>query len=472
MNGQAKRPVSISNDTRIERCSKEPMNKLNDAKLFIKGHLWLIPIVLGAIGLFFWALDPAPPNHLKMATGSTGGGYTDFGERLKARLAEEDVTLELVPTTGSPENVQRLLKRDVQIALVQSGTELDIDPPERSQLTGLGVMYREPLWLFQRADLDIRDIADLRGLRVGLGSDGSGTLVAVEALIAANAMEQEQGWQPRGGDDAAAALEAGELDAAFFVAPPQNPLIKRLAASAQLRLVGFERGEAYRAHFPFLTSVHVPEGLIDLANNSPARDITTLSPLATLVANNTLHPALTPLILEAARDVLKEGNLLDEANTYPKAEPMTFRLAKEADNYYRNGPPYLQRYLPFKVASLVDRWIVLLIPFIAILLPLFKSLSPLYTWRIRSRIYSWYQNLRDVEDEIHKGTIAGKEEERLAELKRVEDELSEVEVPLSYSHELYQLHLHVRYMQDRLKALRDGRAKGLASADTEPMGTE
>ncbi|GGJ82483.1 TAXI family TRAP transporter solute-binding subunit [Pseudomonas matsuisoli] len=432
------------------------MSKLNDVKLFIKGHLWVIPIVLLAAGLFFWALDPAPPDRLKMATGGTGGGYADFGERLKARLAEDDITLELVPTSGSPENLQQLLRKDVQIALVQSGTELDLAPEERRHLTGLGVMYREPLWLFQREGLDIEDIGDLRGLSVAKGAAGTGTEAVVEALLRANGIGDEGDWQAIGGNEAASALLDGNLDAAFFVAPPQNPLIKRLAADPGVRLTGFSRSDAYRAHFPFLTTVRVPRGLIDLASDNPARDITTLSPLATLVANNTLHPALTPLLLEAARDVLKAGNLLDEPNQYPQAEPMTFRLGKEADNYYRNGPPYLQRYLPFKVASLVDRWIVLLIPFIAILIPLFKSISPLYTWRIRSRIYKWYQSLRDVEEEIHKGTIKGNEDARLADLKRVEDELSEVEVPLSYSHELYQLHLHVRYMQDRLRNLRDG----------------
>ncbi|MGE4405483.1 TAXI family TRAP transporter solute-binding subunit [Pseudomonas sp.] len=430
------------------------MHRLNDLKIVIRAHLWLIPLFAALAGLFVWALDPAPPTRLRMATGSEGGGYHDFGRRLQARLKAEGIELELQTTKGSMDNLRHLLAGDdVQFALVQSGTELLLEDSQRRRLKGLGVMYSEPLWLFARQGLVLADLRQLRSLRLGLGSEGSGTLAAVQGILAASVEQPGADWQPLGGRRALQALLAGELDAAFFVGPPNNDMIRELAAQPQLQLLEIPRTAALQAHFPFLSALRIPQGLLDLARDTPQRDLQTLSPLATLVANDSLHPALTPMLLEAARDVLRDGNLLDPPNDFPRAEPMSLPLTAEAAGYYRNGPPYLQRYLPFSIASWVDRYILLLLPFIAILLPLFKSVSPLYQWRMRSRIFKWYRYLHETDEKIHDGSIGAELDEQIRRMERLDNELRVVEVPLSYSHELFTLHLHVRYMIDRLRAL-------------------
>ncbi|EXF46337.1 putative periplasmic transport protein [Pseudomonas sp. BAY1663] len=430
------------------------MHRLNDLKIVIRAHLWLIPLFAVLVGLFVWALDPAPPTRLRMATGSEGGGYHDFGRRLQARLEQEGIELELQTSKGSMDNLRHLLAGDaVQFALVQSGTELLLEDSQRRRLKGLGVMYSEPLWLFARQGLVLADLRQLRSLRLGLGSEGSGTLAAVQDILAASVEQPGADWQPLGGRRALEALLAGELDAAFFVGPPNNDMIRELAAHPQLQLLEIPRTAALQAHFPFLSALRIPQGLLDLARDTPQRDLQTLSPLATLVANDSLHPALTPMLLEAARDVLRDGNLLDPPNGFPRAEPMSLPLTAEAAGYYRNGPPYLQRYLPFSIASWVDRYILLLLPFIAILLPLFKSVSPLYQWRMRSRIFKWYRYLHETDEKIHDGSIGAELDEQIRRMEQLDNELRVVEVPLSYSHELFTLHLHVRYMIDRLRAL-------------------
>lgn len=201
------------------------MTRFHDLKIYLKAHLWLIPVLALIIGLFIWALDPAPPTRLSLATGPEGGGYHAFGQHLKARLAAEGIELELITTAGSPDNLQRLLAEDspVQIALVQSGTELQLTLEDRRRLRGLGALYQEPLWLFQRRDLDIRELTELRGRRVGIGQDGSGTQAVVISLFAANGIEREPGWQALTGREASAALSDGRLDAAFLIGPPEPP---------------------------------------------------------------------------------------------------------------------------------------------------------------------------------------------------------------------------------------------------------
>ena len=435
---------------------------LNDLKIMILANLWIVPVVAGLIWALFQFVAPPPPMSASIATGTAGGAYQQFAERLKEELAKEGFELNLVPTSGSRDNLQRLLTKDpdVQIALVQSGLERQLTPDEQARLQSLGAIYQEPLWLFYRRDVELDRIADLLPLRLGLGGDGSGTRAASDAILGANAIAPEQypdTWQSIGGGKAARALLAGELDAAFFVGPAENALVQQLAASPDIALAHFRRAAAYEARLPFFNQVKVGEGLLDLASNAPDRDIVTLAPVATLVVNDDFNPGLVPLFLEASREVMRGGTLLDTAGTFPSAEPRTFDLHKDARHYYDKGLPILQRYLPFRIASLADRYIILLIPLIVVMIPLFKAVGPIYQWRIRARIYRWYKYLRDIDRKLHAGSLPNELESEIQRLETLEDELASVEVPLSCSNELYELHMHLRYVIERLRALQKRR---------------
>lgn len=436
---------------------------LNDLKIMILANLWIVPVVAGLIWALFQFVAPPPPMSASMATGTQGGAYQQFAERLKQELAKEGFELNLVPTSGSRDNLQRLLADDpqVEIALVQSGLERQLTTDQQHELKSLGAIYQEPLWLFYRRDVELDRIADLLPLRLGLGGDGSGTRAASDAILGANAIAPEQHpetWQSIGGGKAARALIAGELDAAFFVGPAENTLVQQLAASPDIALAHFRRAAAYEARLPFFNQVKVGEGLLDLASNAPDRDIITLAPVATLVVNDDFNPGLVPLFLEASREVMRDGTLLDAAGTFPSAEPRTFDLHKDAVHYYDKGLPILQRYLPFRIASLADRYIILLIPLIVVMIPLLKAVGPIYQWRIRARIYRWYKYLREIDRKLHAGSLPDELDNEIARLEHLEDELASVDVPLSYSNQLYELHLHVRYVIERLRVLQQRRS--------------
>ncbi|WJN60612.1 TAXI family TRAP transporter solute-binding subunit [Pseudomonas sp. SO81] len=429
---------------------------LRDLKILILANLWIVPVLAGLVGALFYFVAPPPPMHARMATGAVGGGYHAFAERLRAELEQQGFELELVQSQGSRDNLAKLGDGSVELALIQSGQELTLDDEARGKLAGLGVMYREPLWLFTTRKVKFERLADLMKLRLAIGSEDSGTQAVTAALFAANRIEPgayPKQWQPLGGSRAADALVKGELDAAFFVGPAENPLIQRLAAEPKLRLVSLRRTEAYLARLPYLSRLEVGEGMLDMARNTPERDIVTLGPVATLVAGESFHPSLTPLILEAAKTVLKNGSLLDPAGSYPTRPPLSLQTLSEADYYYDKGLPILQRYLPFRIASLADRYIILAIPLLVLLFPLFKAIGPIYQWRIRARIYRWYKHLREIDQQLYKGKLNGDIGAEIERLEKLEDELARVEVPLSYSSELYELHMHLRYMIERLHAV-------------------
>ena len=298
---------------------------LNDLKIMLLANLWIVPVVAALVWALFQFVAPPPLMSARMATGSVNGAYHQFALRLQSELVQHGFELHLHPTSGSRENLALLLEDNpsIEIAMVQSGLERSLNSLEQARLESLGSVYQEPLWLFHRRDVTVERLGDLAGLRVGLGGEGSGTRAISDELLTLNGFDPAQypqNWQSLGGGKAASALQAGELDAAFFVGPAENATVKRLAQDSQVSLSNISRVAAYRARLPFLNQIEISEGLLDLAANSPERNVLTLSPVATLVVNDEFNPGLVPLFLQASAEVMQDGTLLDAPGAFPSAD--------------------------------------------------------------------------------------------------------------------------------------------------------
>ncbi|NLZ79939.1 MAG: C4-dicarboxylate ABC transporter substrate-binding protein [Gammaproteobacteria bacterium] len=437
------------------------MNRIvQDLSIMLRANLWLVPVLAALVAALFYFVAPPPPMHATMSTGGMGGGYTQFAEKLRDELAKEGFELKLVNSTGSRENTQRLLdkKSGINLALLQSGQELELNSQQRAKLIQLGAVFQEPLWLFTRKDVTVDALSDLVPLRTAIGAANGGTRMVVDPMLAANKIDSHnlpQTWRAITGKKALAALLDEQLDAAFFLGPAESPLIQQAASHPELQLVNFTQADAYTARMPFLNELEIGPGLLNLATNQPPQTVTTLSPVAMLVANDSFHPALTALILAAAQEVMRAGTLIDAPNAWPKNKPHEFSTLTEAQYFHDKGLPLLQRYLPFRIASLADRYIILVIPLLVLLFPLFKVAGPIYRWRIRARIYRWYKYLRDIDKQFSNDTLPEHVDYEIQRLTEMQDELAKVEVPLSYTNELYELHLHVRYVLKRLESLKE-----------------
>lgn len=435
---------------------------VKDLSIFIRTNLWLVPVVALLLGAVFYYAAPPPPMKLVMSTGFPTGGYEVFGQKLQQELAKQGFELELVRSSGSQQNAERLLDPDsgIHISLLQSGQELVLDEQQRGKLFSLGAIYHEPLWLFTRSQVKLDTIADLQNYRVAIGSQGGGVGLIVLPLLAANGVDTDNlgdNWRLYSGPKAAEELLAGELDALFLMVPPENEFIRKFANNPDVRLYHFNRTKAYERHFPFIHELQISRGLLSLENDLPPRDINTLSSKALLVVNDEFHPALTPLFLAAAREAMLQGTLLDAAQTWPIADRSAFPMLDEAEYFYTKGLPLLQRYLPFRIASLADRYIILLFPLLVVLFPLFKVAGPVYRWRIRSRIYRWYKHLRSIDKQLMENNLPPAQiQEEIQRLLDIQQDLARVEVPLAFTHELYELHIHVRLVLQRLRQREQG----------------
>ena len=251
---------------------------------------------------------------------------------------------------------------------------------------------------------------------------------------------------------AAVDLLAGDTDALVFASAPESLMVQMLLQTPGIALYDFAQADAYSRRFPFLTPVTLPRGVVDLAGNVPARDVHLVAPTATLLARSSTHPALLQLFMEASQQIHSGSGWFQRKGDFPKAAGTEQPLAAEAQRFYTSGTPVLQRYLPFWLANLIERMWPVLVTLVAVLIPLSRTLPMLYSFRIRSRIFRWYAQLREVEAAVGKRPAA----ELLQELRRIEARVERVHVPLSYADELYSLRGHIHMVGNGLRGSGEG----------------
>jgi TRAP-type uncharacterized transport system substrate-binding protein len=420
-----------------------------------------ILIALALLALAYWVLDPTPPKRVVLATGSPLGAYSEFGKRYAHALKAYGITVELRNTQGAAENLELLRNpaSGVDLAFVQGGTDDTPKPedPDDADLISLGSMFHEPVWLFYRTDSARRllksdtlgSLAQMQGWRINIGPPGSGVPNLVMKLLDANHVEPDTITLVRkGATPAAVDLLAGDLDALVFASAPESHLVQMLLLTPGIALYDASQAEAYSRRFPFLTPVTLPRGVVDLARDLPPRDVHLVAPTATLLARKGTHPALIQLFVQAAHQVHGGPGWFQRKGDFPSSTSTEYPLAKEAERFYAHGIPLLQRYLPFWLANLIERMWPVLVTLLAVLIPLSRALPPLYEFRIRSRVFRWYAQLREVEHAVGTRPAA----ELLAELDAIEARVEGVTVPLSYSDELYSLRSHIQMVGARLRS--------------------
>jgi TRAP transporter TAXI family solute receptor len=416
----------------------------------------LIVLTLVLLAAAYLVLKPQPPRRVVLATGPEQSAYAEFGKRYAAELAHYGIEVVLQPTRGSLDNLRALRdpKREIDLGFVQGGSSDVARVADEKQggvpLESLGSLFYEPLWIFYRGPAPLADLAALRSLRVNLGARGSGTPGLMRKLLEANGIERDSmrasylDLTP-----AVVALLGGELDALAFTSAPESPIVQMLLQTPGVRLLDFPQAEAYARRFPFLSPVVLPRGVVDLARDVPPRDVPLIATTTSLLARESTHPALVQLFVQAAARIHGGAGWISRAGRFPSPQNSEFPLAPEAERFYRSGPPLLQRYLPFWLANLIERMWVVLFSIVAVLIPLSRVVPPIYQFRIRSRVFRWYRQLRNIEDRL--GRAGTQPAELLSELDRLEARARAIAVPLSHADELYELRSHIALVRARLQ---------------------
>jgi len=429
--------------------SRRILDRFNREYLTTFGPALLIAII--GFWVAYQFVQPAPPTRIVITTGREDGAYYAFAQQYRDILARDHITLEIRTSAGSVENIERLAAKEgeADLAFVQGGTNASRDS---QNLTSLGSVYYEPLWVFYRGGHHLNRLSDLGGKRIAVGEEGSGTRVVALQLLRDNGIQGSPTvLSSLGAHDAANALLGGGLDAALFIASPRSAVVQKLLMADGIKLMSFERAEAYTRIHRYLSLVILHEGIIDLQTNIPPTHATLIAATANLVTRSDLHPALVDLILEAAQEVHGAGDLFERQDEFPSPKYLEFPLNDDAERFYKRGPSFLRRHLPFWAATFVERMVVLLIPIVALLWPLFNIVPPVYAWRVRSRIYRWYDDIKAVDLKADRDRSPERLATHMAELDRIEDQVNRISTPLPYAGQLYDLRVHINLVRGKLE---------------------
>jgi len=431
----------------LHRSQKAPMTPRRRRLLMVAAAL-----LLAALG---WALavvlKPAIQHTIVITTGADNGIYRGFADRYAPILKRDGITLDIRSSSGSVENYQRLTDPDseYEVGFIQSGTT---SPKETDHLETIAAVSYEPIWVFYRGDATVTTLAQLRGKRVAIGVPGSGLLHVSRVLL---------GYSGITGDnttllemDATKAyqgLESGQLDAAFFIGRPDAAMQQTLLNS-DLKLMSFAQADALVQKFPSLSKITFPRASTSIVKDMPHADVTLLAATALLVSKDTLHPALAYLLLDAAKAVHGGEDYFTPLGAFPNLNTEEFPISDESTRYFKSGRPFLQRYLPFWLASFIERRLLILVPFAALLIGLLQALPRMAESRMKSRLVVWYREIKSLEDEIWRSNQPSAEQiaQWREEIEDIDANASKIRIPYRYFQDVYTLKQAIGVVRDRI----------------------
>lgn|SRR5664280_468264 len=413
----------------------------------------LVSILLAALISIIIAYHFKSPDNLTMTTGFENGSYAIFGERYRQILEREKITLELLPSSGSIENLKRLNDKSYRVdaGFVQDGMS---SPAEANNLVSLGAIGYSPLWVFYRGQETFNYLSELKGKRIAIGPEGSGVRkFAIDLLKLNNSADPPTVLLDLSSDAANKALLEGTVDAVMIIGAEDNALVKELLYAPKVKLMSFRQAEAYTRLIPALSHVVLPQGILDVSKKMPSQDVHLLSVTTSLIVRKDLHPALIYLLLDAAVEIHSDAGWVNKKGEFPTLKELSFPSSNYAERFYRSGRPFLLDYLPFGIAAFVDRTILFMFPVALILIPLIRSIPWVYSWRHRRKFYHWYRELKNLELEVMESSkledISGYHEK----IDRIEASINRIPVPLAFFKEVYRLQEHVDLVRGKLVRL-------------------
>jgi len=413
-----------------------------------------ITIVAGLMIVFacWWFFHSAPPKTIIITSGDKASLYHAVAEKYARILARDGVKLVILPSAGAVENLRRLADPSFQvdIGFVQAGLDLGVNS---DNLVSLGSVSYQPLLVFHRLPRAVTRLSQLAGKRLAVGREGSGTRLLAMKLLAMNGIEpggstEFLAWE---GEEAAAVLLKGELDAVFFMADAASSgTMRSLLQAPGIGLADFTQADGYIRRIGYLHKLTMPRGAMNFGKDIPARDITLIGPTVELVARKNLHPALSDLLLAAAMEIHGRPALFQNRGEFPAALENELPISDDAKRYYKSGKTFLYRYLPFWLASLINRILVVFVPLVIILIPGLKSIPALFHWRMKLRINRWYRQLLQVEQDALRRLDAGERDPLGRRIDAIEAEVHKMKVPAAYGDQFYVLRTHISFVRGKL----------------------
>jgi len=422
--------------------------EFNGWKLF--RILVAIVSVIGIVSLALIHFFPSPPSKVVMATAFKGASFEYFGRQYREVFARYKVDLELRETAGAVDNVKLLQdpKSGVQVGFVTGGVS---DGKRAPDVLSLGTVYNQPFWIFYASNEQLDRLSQLKGKRIAVGPEGSATRFTAEQILGKGGINSETATLlPFGGSAAYNALNESKVDAVWIIGVPEATAVQSFLRNPNVRLMSFPTAEAFTRIFPDLNRLVLPQGVVDIDRNIPPADVQLIATTSKVLIRNDLHPEIVQLLLQTMKEVHSGSDIFHRGGEFPNGTDGEYPVAPSAADFYKNGPSFMQRHLPLWLSVHVQRAIAVVLTGIAIGFPLFRFLPQLYNWMTRRRLLHWYGQLKSLEASFETSPNDKHLAEKQAEIDRIEDAVSHIRFPLTFSDQVYNLRSHIDIVRRKI----------------------
>jgi TRAP transporter TAXI family solute receptor len=414
-----------------------------------KGFAAAVAIV-SIVSLILIYFIPTPPSKVTMATAFKGSSFEYYGRQYREIFARSNVDLELRPSSGAGENIKLLQdpRSGVQFSLMVSGIS---DGKHAPGLLSLGTVYNNPYWIFYSSNEPVDRLSQLMGKRIAVGPEGSATRASAEQVLGKGGVNSETAtFLPFAGTTAVEALNDGKVDAVWIIGAPDATAVKSLLQSPNVRIMSFPMAEAFTRIFPDLTRMVLPQGVIDIYRNIPPNDVQLIGSTTKVLVRSDLHPEIVQLLLQTMVEVHSGSNIFQRIGEFPNGTDVEYPVAPAAIDFYKNGPSFMQRHLPLWLSVHAQRAIAVLVTAIALSLPMFRFLPTAYNWLTRRRLFYWYAQLKALEASFDTDPTGKHLPQKRAEIERIEEAVSHIHFPLTFSDQLYNLRSHIDIVRRKI----------------------
>ena len=399
--------------------------------------------IVSIVSLILIYFFPAPPSKVIMATAFKGSSFEYYANQYREIFARSNVDLELRPTNGATENMKLLQdsRSDVQISFMLSGIS---DGKHAPGLLSLGTVYNNPYWIFYSSNEPLNRLSQLIGKRIAVGPEGSGTRASAEQILGKGGVNSGTAtFLPFGGTAAAEAINDGKVDAVWIIGAPDATAVSSLLQNPNVRIMSLPMAEAFTRIFPDLARLVLPQGVIDIYRNIPPNDVQLIGSTTKVLVRSDLHPEIVQLLLQTMVEVHGRSNIFQRTGEFPNGTDVEYPVAPAAIDFYKNGPSFMQRHLPLWLSVHAQRAIAVLVAAVALGLPMFRLLPTAYNWLTRRRLFHWYAQLKALEASFDTDPTGKHLAQKQAEIERIEEAVSHIRFPLTFSDQLYNLRSHI-----------------------------
>ncbi len=425
-----------------------------------------VVLLVGAVVQF---VNSMPPHKFTWLAGRQGGAYYRAAEAFQKQARALGYDIAIVETAGSVEALQRLQNGEGDVAFIQGGVAAQADP---EKVSTLATVSYEPLWIFYRKSLapgaPLHSFEQLAGKRIAIGEPNSGTNQLAKVILQDAGISSDNATLLEiPAAEAVTGLQEGSIDAALLVSGYPAATVQTLSNDPDLELMSLQYADALARRYRYLSVLTLPRGTFDIVGDVPRDDIRLLSTRANLMVRQGFHPDLVRLLSIAAVAFFSPGSFFAEPDEFPNTTYTDLPVSREAKAYLeqvKNGDSQLDRYLPFWLAALIDRYLLFVVPLLLIFVPLLGRSPLLYQWYMRNKITHWYKFVHKMELRVENMQVP-EIDAAIVELESLDDKLArELNVSTGYMPDVYDLRTHIQYVIGQLQKRRDVLAASASAA--------